>query len=81
MSCVRNVVLLLSILLLCLNLCLPQRSERENPSELTDRHENVKENQDTAEKSQADKKRGNEEGIGAKAELVRFGSQLFVTGE
>lgn len=77
MSGVRISILLLSLLLLFLNPCVPQRSESENLSDLTDRRENVKENHDTAENTQADVKRDNEEGIGTKEEIVRFGSTVF----
>ncbi|XP_075884646.1 sodium/hydrogen exchanger 8 [Nelusetta ayraudi] len=62
MSGVRNVILLLSLLLLFLNPCVPQRSERENLSDLTGRHEHVKENHETAENTQVDLKRENEDG-------------------
>lgn len=77
MSGVRSVILLLSLLLLFLNPCVPKRSKRENPSDLTHRHENVKENHDTAEKTQTDIKRENEDGIVTKEEIVRFGSAVI----
>lgn len=75
MSGVRNVILLLSLLLLFLNPCVPQRSERENPSDLTGRHEHVKENHETAENTQVDLKRENEDG--PKEETVRFGTTIL----
>lgn len=77
MSGVRNVILLSSLLLLFLNPCVPQRSGRENPSELTDRHENVKDNHGAAENTQADIKHGIGEEIGTKEEIVRFGSTVI----
>lgn len=77
MSGVRNVILPLSLVLLFLNPCVQLRSERENPSDLTDRHENVKDNHDTAENTQVNLKRGSEEGVVAKEEIVRFGSTVI----
>lgn len=74
MSGVRNVIVLLSLLLF-LNPCVPQRSERENPSDLTGRHENVNENHETAENTQIDLKRENEDG--PKEEAVRFGTTIL----
>lgn len=77
MSGVRNVILLLSLLLLFLYPCVPQRSGREKPSDLTGRHENVKENHETAEKAPVDSKRPSEDGLATKEETVRFGTTVI----
>lgn len=77
MSGVRNVILLLSLLLLFVNPCVPQQSQRDNPLELTDKQENVKGTHDTALNTQANIKRENEEETGTKEEIVRFGSTVI----
>lgn len=77
MSGVRNVILLLSLLLLFLNPCVPQRSERENTSDLTGKHDNVKETHETAENTQVELKRENEDGPSTKEETVRFATTII----
>lgn len=81
MSAVKNVIFALSFLLLFLNPCVPQRTERENSLDPTGRHGNVNENHGIAENTHADIKRENEGGLASKEETVRFGTAdiLFTT--
>lgn len=65
MTGVRHAVLLLSLLLLFLNPCVPQQAVRGKSLDLRERDDDVKHTQTPVEKTQTDMKQGHEAEVGS----------------